>query len=299
MMLSKNIKTALIVLLATAFSSAYAYDFKAGDVYYDILSETGGTCEVSHGTERYEGNIVIPSVVAYNGKQYTVTGIGDFAFSWCTDLTGVSIPQGVKSIGSSAFSWCFSLSDITLPESLSSIGDHAFSGCSGISTLTIPEAVTTIDNYAFYGCSQLDSISLPASLSAINEYAFSGCRGIKSIVIHEDVDFIGTNAFNGCSSISEVTCLATLPPTISSENALGAVEQRKASTLYVNYGTKDLYAEAYGWKDFGAIIEINVPDVISSPVADFKSSTRKVLSSGSIIIIKGNKQHDVSGRAIQ
>ncbi|MBR5956777.1 MAG: leucine-rich repeat domain-containing protein, partial [Salinivirgaceae bacterium] len=57
------------------------------------------------------------------------TSIGDEAFSVCSSLTSVTIPESVTSIGDYAFSGCSSLTPVTIPESVTSIGDEAFSGC--------------------------------------------------------------------------------------------------------------------------------------------------------------------------
>ena len=49
------------------------------------------------------------------------------------------VPVFVKSIGESAFSGCSSLTNITLPEGLTTIGYSAFRGCSSLTVLYIPK----------------------------------------------------------------------------------------------------------------------------------------------------------------
>jgi hypothetical protein len=92
---------------------SYATDFTYDGLKYTIL--TDNTCETKQGREynarRFAGNsvsgyLVIPETVYYNGKAYSVTRIGDYAFSECTRLTEVTIPNSVTRIGDSAFSGC-------------------------------------------------------------------------------------------------------------------------------------------------------------------------------------------------
>ncbi len=52
--------------------------------------------------------------------------IGNYAFSGCSSLTSITIPNNVTSIGNFAFSRCSSLTSITIPNSVTSIGVKTF-----------------------------------------------------------------------------------------------------------------------------------------------------------------------------
>jgi len=106
----------------------------------------------------YKGNdndITIPREI--DGKP--VTSIGSYAFSCCSSLTSIAIPDSVTSIGNSAFAYCTSLASITIPDSVTSIGSYAFSCCSSLTSITIPDGVTSIGNNAFRHCTSLASIT--------------------------------------------------------------------------------------------------------------------------------------------
>ncbi len=82
-------------------------------IYYDITSSANHTVKVtSYSYDYYSGNIVIPSSVTYNGTNYSVTTIGDYAFYGCTGLTNVTIPNSVTYIGNRAFVSCTNLTTI-------------------------------------------------------------------------------------------------------------------------------------------------------------------------------------------
>ncbi len=81
------------------------------------------------------------------------------AFSGCSSLTSITIPNSVKSIGSSAFKDCSSLTNIAIPDSVTSIGDAAFWNCRSLTSVTIGNGVTSIGNYAFSDCFSLEDIT--------------------------------------------------------------------------------------------------------------------------------------------
>ena len=148
------------------------------------------------------------SVIPNDGS---VTSIGSSAFSGCSGLMSVTIPDSVTSIGSSAFNGCGGLMSIIIPDSVTSIGDSAFFGCSGLTSITIPDSVTNIGNSVFYGCSGLTSITIPDSVTRIGTYAFSGCSGLTSIIIPDSVTSIENYVFDDCGKVT-IYCEAESKP---------------------------------------------------------------------------------------
>ena len=190
----------------------------------------------------YTGEVVIPESVAYNGKTYSVTSIGNYAFADCSSLTSITIPSSVTSIGFEAFLGCSGLTSITIPNSVTSIRHFAFWGCSGLTSVTIGNGVTSIGDGAFYNCSSLTSVHItdvlswcniafstydsnplananhlymngeeindlviPSTVISIGDYAFYGCSGLTSVTIPNSVTSIGSYAFSKCGSLTSVT----------------------------------------------------------------------------------------------
>ena len=130
--------------------------------------------------------------------------IGDHAFSGCTALASITIPNSVTSIGEGAFYNCNGLTSITIPNSVTSIGDYAFANCTALASITIPNSVTSIGERAFLYCSGLTAITISNGVTSIGEHAFYGCSDLTSITIPSSVTSIGNSIFGNCRALTYI-----------------------------------------------------------------------------------------------
>ncbi|MDR0605657.1 MAG: leucine-rich repeat domain-containing protein [Bacteroidales bacterium] len=217
--------TAVFCLCMTNKTMAYSFSAvnNGQTIYYNITSSTAPlTVAVTYYDlididNNYSGDVVIPSTVTYNSNTYSVTSIGYRAFTYCIDLTSVTIPNSVTSIEEYAFTSCYNLTSITIPDLVTTIGNYAFSACYRLTSITIPNLVSTIGNHAFEDCSYLTSISIPNSVTTIGNWVFSGCVHLTFVTIPILVTSIEDGAFSACSRLISVT----IPNSVTSigENA--------------------------------------------------------------------------------
>ncbi len=163
-------------------SISFAYEEDS----YLTFTECDGGYEVSAFNKNSSvKDIVIPAT--YNGK--SVIGIKDGSFSSgifsYSNITSVTIEEGVKNIGNNAFYNCRSLTSIKLPNSLITIGYWAFSYCSNLTSISIPSSVTTIGTNTFSYCSSLSSLRVPASVVSFGEQELVSCGNLTSIIVEK------------------------------------------------------------------------------------------------------------------
>ena len=106
------------------------------------------------------------------------------------------IVEGTRTLADRAFSGCSGLTSVTIPNSVTNIGNFAFLSCSGLTSVTIPNSVTNIGDYAFNGCSGLTSVTVEQTTPlTINSKAFTNRANItlyvprNSISAYEDADY--------------------------------------------------------------------------------------------------------------
>ena len=124
-------KIILLSLLAFLPLLSNAYDVEIDGIYYNLNPETN-EAEVTYNSTSYNSysgivNIPLSIMSESEGKEYSVTSIGQSAFRYCSDLTSVTIPNSVTSIGDDAF-YDNQLKSITIPNSVTYIGSNAFLG---------------------------------------------------------------------------------------------------------------------------------------------------------------------------
>ncbi len=90
-------------------------------------------------------------------------------FDKCISLQGIFIPNTVKIINCGAFSGCSGLTTVTLPEGLEKIWEGAFTDCTSIQRIILPDTVKLIQKWAFIHCSGLTAVSLGDVLEEIEQ----------------------------------------------------------------------------------------------------------------------------------
>lgn len=158
--------------------------------YYKLENQEAYSVKLNQSAE-FPSVITIPS----SFRELPVVSIRTFAFSECTTVTTVILPNSIQSIGDFAFSWASSLDTIVLPNSLTSIGSFSFWGCNSLTSINIPTSVTKIGDAAFAACG-LEEVTIPHGVTRIEKSTFLGCP-ITSIVIPNSVVSIDDSAFAG------------------------------------------------------------------------------------------------------
>lgn len=212
----------------------WEYTAATGEV---VISGTGAMYDYESGKSPFylsdSGEIIVRSVKIEKG----ITTVGDYAFCDCSSLTGVELPEGLKSIGKESFGSCDGWkTEVTLPASLVEFDGTAFeetpvtsykvaagnaSFCSRgeavfssdqtrivaypsarTGNYTVPDSVRVIGSEAFV-CSRLSSLMLPESVQEIEGRAFAGSY-LLSISLPDHVKRIGDGAFSGCWNLTDL-----------------------------------------------------------------------------------------------
>ena len=248
--------TQIILLLALLLpATAYAHDFVVNGIYYNINGNeaTVTSCPFPN---KYSGSVTIPATVTYNGTTYSVTTIGQQAFSDCIGLTSITIPNSVTEIGPQAFLRCTGLTSVTIPNSVTTIGIGAFYLCTGLTSVTIPNSVTTIDEQAFCSCSGLTSVIIGNSVKTIGNEAFRDCTGLTRVNISDiaawcNIEFVSiyANPLYYCGHLylsgSEITEL-TIPNSVTNIKQLAFFGCSGLTSVTIGNSVTSIGLNAFG-----------------------------------------------------
>ena len=110
-----------------------------------------------------------------------ITQLSDYSFSSCDNLSGIVIPDSVKTIEEGVFRGCKNLENVTIGKNVELIGENAFNKCYKLKTIIIPDSVKTISNGAFCRCKNLENVTIGKDVESIGSQAFALCNNLKSI----------------------------------------------------------------------------------------------------------------------
>lgn len=254
------------------------------------------------------GFFEIPSEVADgDGTVYTVVSIGNSAFSGCSGITEVVIPDSIESIGSNAFnackkleavtfsentvtignfafSRCISLKNVDIPDSVTSIGKNAFNDCSSLEHIILPSNIHTLENSIFSGCTKLKSVTLPDQLTHINEAAFERCSNLELTELPVGVTDIGSRAFQSCKSIYSIV----LPEGLISIGANVFYECENLETVSVPGSVKKIGSYAFYKCSPDLTVTVPVADIGTLVIESGLDSSNILVSDGGNIPVMGS-----------
>ena len=151
-------------------------------------------------------------IFAFDELQYFtgMTSIPSSAFSDCSELLSIKLPDNIISINDTAFARCQSLREIHIPASIESIGTRVFYYCQSLREIHIPANTESIGNGAFESCTKLTTVTfgkesklrtIAGSYGNSSSYCygtFMSCQNLSAIEIPASVETIEAAAFHNC-----------------------------------------------------------------------------------------------------
>ena len=246
-----------------------------------ILFDKNKTVLIKYPEGKAENRYTIPD---------SVTKIGNWAFSGCSNLTSVDIPSSVTEISEGSFADCINLTNINISYGITEVGMLAFRNCESLTSINIPESLTAIEDAAFQGCKSIKKITIPYSISIIGKWVFFGCSSLTSIdvadenpyyssedgilfnedksmlikfpegktesyyIIPDTVTEIKETSFSNCSCLTSVT----IPNNVKIIRELAFVDCKNLTNIIIPEGIKSIESGAFANCD--NLTSINVED---------------------------------------
>ena len=180
---------------------------KSGTTYSGTFTKTVGsgshTLVVKYSKDNSNSSgqdkAKVSNIEVVGGGASASLSIGHEAFRGCSNLSSITLGEGIKSIGDYAFYGCSKLTEVTIPNKTTSLGRYCFSGNSLLANIDLGNGLKTIGQYCFSGCS-MPEISIPASVTSIGNYTFNNCSSLADVVIEDRTSEL-TLGSNGSSPL--------------------------------------------------------------------------------------------------
>lgn len=196
--------------------------------------------------------------------------INDYAFSGCTALKTLNLPENLGTLDSYAFKGCTALTTVNFvanakfitPETteggtdpapaaydpaglVTTIGDGAFMDCTSLTTITLPYFIARIGNSAFENCTALATFTTmdgadkkTAALRTIGDRAFFGNTSLNNVDVNttKGVNTIGVSAFENCGQLATINLSGVTrfaEGVFRNAKALKSVTMSASASIYV------------------------------------------------------------------
>lgn len=165
--------------------------------------------------------------------------IGSYAFYGQTQVTKITLAEGITSLPESVFRNCTNLTELTLPSTLTYINSYAFGYCSALKNLDLPEGLVSIQNNAFRNCTALEEVILPSTLQSLYR------------------------PFYNCPKLTKMTVKAIAAPDPQNNSIMGNSDAAANVTLTVPNLSINVYKQAQYWNEFNIVGADIMPENIT------------------------------------
>ena len=202
--------------------AASAYDFQDGAFYYNILSLSDLTVQVTcsdvedeydNHTATYSGDITIPKTVEYSGRTFTVSSINAYAFINC-HIGTLTIPENVKTISAKEYmgnnqkigSMLGTFKKLVIEDS-----DVPIKCWRGLVWGQVTESVylgrniegEQGENIVYWNEGEFSSITFGNKVTTLGSVC-EGCKNLTSVVLPESIKSLTYSSFGGCTSLETI-----------------------------------------------------------------------------------------------
>ena len=203
--------------------------------------------------DRTAGQISVQPYVRHIGRQ---------AFGFSSNITSVSLPEGLVSIGDFAFNICQSVNNIVIPSTVTRIGICPFSYCPDLTNLSIASGNThyVMDGLMLYSAGYDTLVSCHKSSATVtlnpNVKVLGGFENntwVRNLDIPAGVTDILDNCFNGCN----LTTMA-LPSHMKRIGALAFGQNSNLTSVTMPQTLLSMGDGAFSWCE--RLTAIAIPD---------------------------------------
>lgn len=243
------------------------------------------------------GAVTIPATITVGGNSKPVTKIYTEVFCERSDVTSVTLPEGLQYIGNKAF-YGTGITSLSLPNSITGLGDMALASCPALASINIGTGVSAVSSNAFINCPNLATITVAAGNTALKAedgvlFSKSGtslyvcaAKGATKgdYTVPVGVGYVYANAFAYCTQLTGITFPSTM---VSSYNDLfvGCDNLR-----YVDF------SQCNDWEQGGSSAGVTVRrNLTALERVIYTKHPFAGLSEQTIIYLPADKGHDAGG----
>lgn len=168
---------------------------KYGDVT-EYTVDCDGSGELTQSEVNGLGSITAMTDAVIDACSSGSFKVGDNAFSGATNLSSVTIDNGVTQLGSQSFMYCSGITSFTFPSNLQRIGEACFRYANSITSLNIPNGLTYLGSGCFADMAGLTAATLPSTLTGTSNNLFLRDSSLKNVhFLGRTAPALGADAF--------------------------------------------------------------------------------------------------------